>query len=218
MASFGHVALGLLAGRLHRGPAATPERRISWATMAAFAALALLPDADVILVALGAQDAGAVGHRGASHSLSVALGVGLLSALVARRRGWPVFRTALACTLAVASHAALDVLGHGGRGLPLLWPLSHARFESPWRIFPDAPRGLKLLSRPGLADLVTEFLLFLPATAYALWPRLAHRAGPARASPALSIVAGGMDAPTALAAAPRPAHAAEQDPPVRSSG
>src|SRR6476660_780738 len=116
MASFGHVAVGLLTGRLHggggtgegvgAGPAgAGPGRPCSWTTMAAFAALALLPDADVLLVTLGACDAGACGHRGASHSLPLAIVIGLLGGLVARRLRWPVLKTVLATTVAVGSHA-----------------------------------------------------------------------------------------------------------------
>ena len=145
--------------------------------MLVFAALAALPDVDVLLVALGAADGGPIGHRGASHSLVMALVIGLLAAIAARRFGWPPLRTAVVASLAVASHTVLDVLGAGGKGLALLWPLSSHRFHSPWRPFPDAPRGLKLLSRPGLAELATEFALFMPVTIYALWPHLTKRAG-----------------------------------------
>ena len=197
MASFGHVAVGLLTGRLHGGggedknggPAgdggAQPRRPCSWPTLLLFMALALLPDADVALVALGACDAGACGHRGASHSLLVAIAIGLFAGLVARRLRWPIVRTVIAATFAVASHAMLDVLGAGGRGLPLLWPFSDARFMSPIRIFPDAPRGLALLSIPGAINVVIEFAVFLPMMLYAVWPRIAGRLS-RRASPARS--------------------------------
>ena len=153
MASFGHVAVGLLTGRLHGGGGegknggpegdggGKPRRPCSWPALLLFVALALLPDADVALVALGACDDGACGHRGASHSLPFAIAIGLLAGLAARRLRWPVVRTVVAATFAVASHAMLDALGAGGRGLPLLWPFSDARFISPIRIFPDAPRG-----------------------------------------------------------------------------
>ena len=100
----------------------------------------------------------------------MAVAIGLLSGLVARRFGWPVVRTAVAATLAVASHGILDACGEGGRGIPLLWPLSDARFMSPWRLLPDAPRGMKMLSRAGLLDLAVEFAVFFPLTAFALWP------------------------------------------------
>jgi inner membrane protein len=193
--------------------------------LVAFATFALLPDFDVLLLALGAPDAGAVGHRGASHSLAFAVVIGLLAALAARRLGWPVMRTAVIGTLAVASHAALDLLAEGGRGLPLLWPLSHARFASPWRLLPDAPRGLRIVSRYGLTDLAIEFAVFFPVTLYALWPRLADgRWAWWRRQPALKVISGGALDPGAPALEPAPVTATappirpdERDPPVRSS-
>jgi inner membrane protein len=188
MASFGHLAVGLLAGRLHGGADTPTQPRASAATLLAFAALAELPDLDVIGVSLGAPDLGAVGHRGASHSFMLAVMIGLLTAIIARRYGWPVVRTAVAAILAVASHGILDACGEGGRGIPLLWPLSDARFMSPWRWLPDAPRGMKMLSRPGLLDLAIEFAVFFPLTAFALWParpallrRRARKVTPVRA-------------------------------------
>jgi inner membrane protein len=193
MASYGHLAVGLLAGRLHGGSDATretrPDQRASAGTLLFFAVLAELPDMDVFAVACGIQDAGQFGHRGASHSFIMAVALGLLSGLIARRLGWPAVRTAVAATLAVASHGILDACGEGGRGLPLLWPLSDTRFMSPWRLLPDAPRGWQMLSRHGLLDLAVEFIVFFPLTAFALWPGRSplwrRRAARARA-PALS--------------------------------
>jgi inner membrane protein len=239
MASFGHVAVGLLTGRLHGGGGddeggggkpggdgrqgdGAGQRRgpSSWKTLAVFTGLALLPDADVILVALGACDVGACGHRGASHSLPLALAIGLIGGLLARRLGWPVVRTIVATTFAVASHAVLDVLGAGGRGLPLLWPFSDARFISPIRIFPNAPRGLALLSRPGVTNVAIEFAVFLPLMIYALWPRIAAwRSARAVARripqlPSLTFIGGGAG----LSPAAAPAPSDERDPPIRSAG
>jgi inner membrane protein len=167
--------------------------------MVAFTALALLPDADMILVGLGVADHGPVGHRGASHSLLLAVVAGIVCGLAARKLGWPALRTALVGTFAVASHALLDVLGEGGRGLPLLWPISHMRFHSPWRIFPDSPKGLQLLTRPGVIELAIELLLFLPITVYALWPRLtdwwARRRATPQSPPQLTVLDGGAMTP-----------------------
>jgi inner membrane protein len=177
--------------------------------LVAFALLALLPDVDIVGVALGATDAGATGHRGASHSLFVALVAGALCAALARRLRWPVLRTAVAGALAVASHGILDAFAEGGRGIALLWPLTGARFSSPWRFLPDAPRGLALLTRSGLADVALEFLMFVPLTAFALWP--VPRAG----APRLRLIDGGVAAGSR--AAP-PAPGDEGEPPVRSSG
>jgi inner membrane protein len=191
MASYGHLAVGLLAGRLHGGEEATWERRTSAGTLLFFAALAELPDVDVVGVACGFHDHGLFGHRGISHSLFTALVIGLASALLARRFGWPIVRTAVAATLAVASHGVLDACCEGGRGIPFLWPLTDARFHAPWRVLPDAPRGLKMLSRPGLLDLAVEFVIFFPLTAFALWrgrpARVRERAVRAQAPPTAAL-------------------------------
>jgi inner membrane protein len=238
MASFGHVAVGMLTGRLHGGggkgggggtePGAK-RRPCSWVTLILFAGLALLPDADVLLVTLGACDAGACGHRGASHSLPVAIAIGLLSGLIARRLRWPVGKTVLATTVAVGSHALLDVLGAGGRGLPLLWPFSEVRFISPVRIFPDAPRGLALLSWPGMTNVAIEFAVFLPLMLFAAWPKISawlsarglFRRIPAL--PSLTFIEGGIEAvppapTTTTAPTTTPAVSDEGDPPLRSAG
>jgi len=219
MASFGHVAVGLLTGRLHGGrggggDAGAPGtgRRCSWGVLLLFAILAALPDIDVVLVALGAADGGAIGHRGASHSLGMALFMALVAAVAARRFGWPPLRTAIAAGAAMASHTFLDLLGAQGKGLAVLWPLSTHRFHSPWRVFPDAPRGMKLLSRYGLIELATEFALFMPITLYALWPRLLARLR-GEPSPRLRVIAG--DGVPATASTPA---ARTDDGDVRSSG
>jgi inner membrane protein len=213
MASFGHVAVGLLTGRLHGGGDRL-ERRTRWATLALFTILATLPDLDVLLVAFGASEKGAFGHRGALHSLTMALAAGVFCALAARWWRWPVLRTALAGAAAVASHTLLDLLDARGKGLALFWPLSSARFHSHWRLLPDAPRGLKLLSGSGLLEFVTEFALFLPITIYALWPQLQARYASLRL-PRLQVIDG---ASTTKGAPDQSPNSARRDPPIRSSG
>lgn len=233
MASFGHVAVGMLAGRLHGGSKRTGDGPSSgdggtgrpptpWWTLVLFSGLALLPDADVLLVALGACDTGVCGHRGASHSFPVAIAIGLIGTLLARRLRWPAVRTGVATTLAVGSHAVLDLLAAGGRGLPLFWPFSDERFASPIRLFSDAPRGLALLSWHGFVNVTTELAVFLPLVVYALWPRIAAwRSARALARsipplPSLTFIEGG--AGLAPAPAPTPAATDDGDPSVRSVG
>jgi len=218
VASFAHVAVGMLAGRLHgksvtsaagagrttSEPAPSQTSTLSllrryWA-VAGFALLAMLPDADVLLVALGTNDGGAAGHRGASHSLFFAAAVGVLVGLIARRLGARGLRTAVIAAIAVASHGLLDAVGEGGRGIPLLWPFCEQRFMSPWRFLPDAPRGLGFLSWSGVVNITVEFIFFLPFTAYSLWPR-------SRAAPVLTVIASsgadpGLATPPPAAVAP----------------
>jgi inner membrane protein len=161
----------MLTGQLHSAGAGHRSRKRCYTAILLFAVFSILPDADLIPVALGAHDWGAIGHRGASHSLVTALMVGLACGLFARRMGVPALRTAFAITVAVGSHGLLDTLGEGGRGIPLLWPFSSHRFMSPWRVLPDAPRVEDYLSRAGIISLLSEFGYFLPLMVYVLWPR-----------------------------------------------
>src|SRR6266545_4831547 len=81
MASLGHVAIGVAAARLY-SDGGRPRAR----AMAAWSALSLLPDADVIGFPFGVHYADPWGHRGATHSFAFALGVGSVIGLVAARR------------------------------------------------------------------------------------------------------------------------------------
>jgi inner membrane protein len=194
MACFGHVAVGLMAGRLHdRGRLVPADARSRAATLIGFGVLGMLPDFDVFAVALGTSEATVAGHRGASHSLLTALALAVAGGLLARRYGWGGLRTALALMLAVGSHGLLDTLAAGGRAIPLFWPLTDQRFAAPWRFLPDAPNGFAFISWHGFSVAALEFLYFLPITAFALWPRSAPR--PRR----FQVLDGGAERPVARA-------------------
>lgn len=171
MASVGHVLVGAAAARLS-------ERRLlgegsslgqSLALVFAFAALAMLPDLDVIAFALHIPYGDPFGHRGAAHSLAAALAIGLLAGVWAQVRKRPVIPFALVVFTVVASHGLLDTLTDGGRGVALLWPLSDERFFAPWRPIPVAPIGARMLSARGLYVVASELVLFSPALVIALW-------------------------------------------------
>ncbi|MCB9792320.1 MAG: metal-dependent hydrolase [Alphaproteobacteria bacterium] len=157
MASLLHVAVGAAAGRLWAG-----ER--SWRHSLGFAGLSMLPDADVLAFALGIPYSAPFGHRGASHSLAFAAGLGLLS-LAGSRSG----RLALLVTAVVASHPLLDALTDGGLGVALWWPWSAERVFAPWRPIPVAPIGAAFLSERGLRVALAEALPSLPPLLYAAW-------------------------------------------------
>jgi inner membrane protein len=158
VASLGHVAVGFAAARAGGRP--TLHAFVGWA------ALSLLPDLDVIAFPLGIPYAAPFGHRGAAHSLFVALAAGAIIGLVARRP-W----LGAGAALVVASHGLLDTLTNGGLGVALLWPLSAHRYFAPWRPLPVAPIGVGLLGPYGLRVMSFELLWFLPLFLYALWPR-----------------------------------------------
>ncbi|HVR63543.1 MAG TPA: metal-dependent hydrolase [Polyangia bacterium] len=217
MASFGHLAVGMLTGQLHGAAATHHPKRQRYLAFLLFAAFAILPDADLILVALGGPDSGAIGHRGASHSLVTAVAVGVACGLLLRRRGVPAIRTAIAITIAVGSHGLLDTIGEGGRGIPLLWPFSDHRFLSPWRLLPDAPRVEDYLSHDGAFSLLVEFCYFLPLMAYVLWPR--KKARRSHEAPVLALVKGSRPDTPPAGVGPRATGGTDEGPePIRSSG
>jgi len=99
MASIGHIAVGMAAARLfHHG------RDPGWRSMAAWSALSMLPDADVVGFALGVQYGDPFGHRGATHSLTTAVAGGIACGLVARWAQRPASRTGIVATAVLASH------------------------------------------------------------------------------------------------------------------
>jgi len=149
-----------------------------------FGGLAIAPDLDVLLVAMGLSDDGPFGHRGATHSLAAAFLGGLVIAVLFARRGWPLRRTLWASVAAIGSHAFLDILD-GGRGLALLWPLSETRHSGPWPLLNEAPRGLELFCRAGVDCFLKEGLLFTPLFLLSLWPPRAVGRSSERADDAL---------------------------------
>ena len=155
------LAFGLGAGRVPRH-------------LLVFAALcAIVPDLDVIGFKLGLTYGDVLGHRGASHSLAFALGMGLLAACLApwlRCRPLTAFGVA---GLAALSHIALDAMTNGGLGVAAFWPWDETRYFLPWRpirVSPFSPSAF--LSARGAAVLASEFCwIWLPCAAgfFVLW-------------------------------------------------
>jgi len=146
-----------------------------WSSMAAWSAVSLLPDADVIGFTLGVEYADPWGHRGATHSLPMAAALGLAIGLAARWLKRPVRRTALFAGVVLASHGMLDTMTDGGLGCALFWPFDLTRYFGPWRPIPVAPIGLDFFSRYGAAIAATELVLFSPLLLFALRPRTLKR-------------------------------------------
>jgi len=165
MATVGHVAVGLAAAR-----ACNDGRQPRWPVAAAWSALAVLPDADVIGFPLGIHYEAAWGHRGATHSLAFALAAGLVVGLAARWFKRPFARTAAFASLTIGSHGLLDTFSDGGLGCALLWPFDLTRYFAPWRPIPVAPIGFGMLSVYGLIVVVAECVLFAPLLFVALRP------------------------------------------------
>jgi len=170
MASLGHVAVGMAAARIH------DSRRPPVSSMALWSALSLLPDIDVIGFRLGVRYGDPWGHRGATHSLAMAIGIGVAVGLAARGVTRPAVRTALGASAVLASHGLLDTMTDGGLGCALLWPFDLTRYFAPWRPIPVAPIGLGMLSIYGVMVILAELAIFAPVFLFALRsPALATR-------------------------------------------
>lgn len=170
MASLGHIAVGVACGR-----AFSADVRVRRRAAAVLSVVSLWPDVDVVGFSFGVKYGDPWGHRGATHSLALALAAGALSLVVARALKLPLARTCALTTLVAVSHPLLDVLTYGGGlGCALLWPFSNARLWSPVRFIPIAPIGMAILSPIGLLVMAIEVVLFSPLFLYAyrgLWPR-----------------------------------------------
>ena len=171
MASCGHIAIGMAAGRLHT-PRGAPLRTLAPA-MAGYALLASLPDADIAGYFLGVPYTSDFGHRGAFHSLSFGvLSAGAFAGLARLLLRQPLRRTLPLALVASLSHPLLDTMTDGGHGIALLWPLSEARVFAPIRPIPVAPLSpLAWMSSWGAKVVAGELVLFGPVLLFALWPR-----------------------------------------------
>ncbi len=175
MASIAHVAIGMAAGRLAHNLLKGREVEIGgplrW--MAAFAGLSMLPDADVIAFLFGIPYEAPFGHRGASHSIAFALGMGALAGLWGKLRLGHGLALAIVAGVTVLSHPLLDAMTDGGFGVALYWPWDTERIFFGWRPIPVAPIGGAFFSPRGLKVAMAEFLPSLPFLIYGLWPRRA---------------------------------------------
>lgn len=151
--------------------------KVSGTLLAAACLCTVLPDFDVIAFALGIPYHHPLGHRGASHSLVFAIGMGLLGMWGARslRSTRPVAFWWL--FLATASHGILDALTNGGLGVAFLWPLDSTRYFFPWRPLEVSPIGLRsFLEGDGLAVLGSEwFWIGIPCAVVVVLSRVGQR-------------------------------------------
>lgn len=120
------------AWRLPRADASWFERAGGRLTLAC-AAIAAAPDLDLLIG----------GHRTWTHSIGMAIVVGLFAAALAANARRPPWRVGLMCAAAYASHLLIDWMGvdiWGPRGLKALWPFSNEWYISGWDVFLQTER------------------------------------------------------------------------------
>ena len=170
--AFAHAVAGAALWPLFRDDEA-PRR-----TWLAGAALAVIPDLDVIGFRFGIAYGDLLGHRGLTHSLLVAgLCGGAVGAMITPRATprtrWHVCSYLM---LAMASHGLLDTMTTGGLGVALFAPCVDTRYFLPWRPIAVSPIGIRpFLSMRGLAILGNEALwVGLPSLVVAMIGRSAR--------------------------------------------
>lgn len=130
------IAIAIAGGRR-----AVPPRLLAAGVLCSIA-----PDLDVLAYSLGVGWGSFLGHRGFTHTLGFALLLAAVVAALHRPLGTTpraAFAFAFVCTW---SHPLLDALTRGGFGIPLLWPISDARFFFPVRPLEVSPLGLQFFS------------------------------------------------------------------------
>ena len=151
------------------------EKRIPRALLAAGVVASMLPDADVILFRFGASYDTPWAHRGFSHSLTFAILLGALAALILKRCSPPLLAFAFVAVSA-ASHGLLDMMTNGGHGVAVLWPFTNDRYFFDWRPIRVAPLALSRFPPRAAAIVRTEFLwIWVPAIIVALGLRFWRR-------------------------------------------
>ena len=166
MSTIGHLFVGAAAARLSLSVPSRAARRLFLAVL--IIGLAIAPDIDFAFPALGVPESLTAGHRGATHSLVVALFAAGLVALLARALQVAWRPVAIGAFVAIGSHAVLDSLTPGP-GVVWLWPFIDTRFPT-LPILPIAtlehPFSLEWTVR-----LLAETVVFLPFLAYAIFGR-----------------------------------------------
>jgi inner membrane protein len=157
----GHALAAVAAGWIVRGTS-VPSRSgpYGWREAAAFAALGIAPDLDLL--------AGV--HSGPTHGLGVAVLAAAAAWLpgIARASQGSRIGLAIACALAYASHTLLDWLGTDSSapiGIMALWPFTRGYYESSLHVFMAVSRRFRqpeLFWVQNLAALARELVILVP--------------------------------------------------------
>lgn len=115
----------------------------------------ILPDIDVLAFNFGVPYQSPWGHRGFTHSLLFAGIWALLIAFFFGKHRKKLFFVVV--FLATVSHAVLDALTTGGKGVGFLIPFNNERFFFPLKIIKVSPIGItRFFSKWGVEVLLSE--------------------------------------------------------------
>lgn len=158
---FSHAVAGLCLGAWFVRP------DTSRTLLAAGAICAVVPDLDVVGLAVGFGLDHPVGHRGLSHSMVFA--ATLAGAVTAGTRWYDArlsaARTWLYLFLATLSHGILDAMTNGGRGVAFFAPFSAERYHFPFTPIEVSPIGVSRFFTARGVEIMTNELVWIWAPA-----------------------------------------------------
>lgn len=109
------------------------NRPIPWRLVVTAAFAAAAPDVDTAFRHIWhLSPASIYSHRGAAHSLFVALTAGLIAAALHKPLGVRPLAAGVVISASMASHGILDMMTDGGLPVAYLWPLSSVRLFADW--------------------------------------------------------------------------------------
>lgn len=110
------------------------KKPVQWRLILAAMIASAVPDLDGFADPIFHLQPGSIyAHRGAAHSLFVALAFGLIAALFHRRLKVHALTAGVVVGTSMASHGILDMMADSGLPVAYLWPLSSLRFFADWR-------------------------------------------------------------------------------------
>jgi inner membrane protein len=133
------------------------RRPIPWKLVIVAAIAAAVPDLDGLSKHfLHVPEGSIYSHRGALHSLFVALAAGLIAALFHRRLEVRPLTAGVIVSAAMASHGILDMMTDSGQAVAYLWPVSSVRLFADWRPIHSGAVHLPHMAIHNLAQLAFE--------------------------------------------------------------
>ena len=153
-------------GRVYQGWA--PEGKVPVRFWVLSVLCSILPDFDVVGFAFGIDYDDLWGHRGMTHGLPFAFGVGVMVVLLAfsevprlSKAWWGLVFYFFVVT---ASHGLFDAFTDGGLGVAFFAPFDATRYFFPWQPIRVSPIGASFFSGRGWETLRSELLwLWLPS-------------------------------------------------------
>lgn len=135
---------------------------------------AIFPDADVISFKFGIAYEDFWGHRGFSHSILFAIGMGLLFGFIFNigklKTSLTYIKLSTYFFLCTVSHGLLDGMTNGGKGVAYFSPWDNERYFLPWRPINVSPLSASsFFSEWGLQVIISEIIwIGIPCTIWIL--------------------------------------------------